>query len=167
LIERRHVRRRRIPFVRSAVLELAGRSHIVALADLGPEGAFLSTRSSFRPGASAVLKLVLPRRGQEVTIACDVVRSTRTFDVASGQPAGVAVRFHDLEPAVLRRIEEFAREGFVPDLDPAPAERYEYRLLERSEVDPLELNRLGLDGWALAAVMPRPSGVQLVLFRLL
>jgi hypothetical protein len=167
LIERRQGRRRRIPFVRSAVLELAGRAHIVALADLGPEGAFLSTRSSFRPGTPAVLKLVLPRRGQEVTIACDIVRSARIFDAASGHPAGVAVRFHDLAPAVLRRIEEFAREGFVPDLDPAPAERYEYRLLERPEVDPLELNRLGLDGWILATVVPRPVGLHLVLYRLL
>ncbi len=147
------------------MLELLGRSHIVALVDLGPEGAFLSTKSSFRPGAPAVLKLVLPRRGQEVTIACDVVRSARTFDASTGQPAGVAVRFHDLAPTVLRRIEEFSREGFVPDPDPAPAERYEYRVLERSEVDPLELNRLGLDGWILSAVVPGPGGVQLVLCR--
>jgi hypothetical protein len=167
LIDRRLGRRRRIPFVRSAVLELAGRSHIVALTDLGPEGAFLSTRSSFPTGAAAVLKLVLPRRGQEVTIACEIVRSALRFDPVSGQPAGVAVRFHDLAPPVLRRIEEFAREGFVPDPDPAPAERYQYRVLERPEVDPVELDRLGLDGWALATVVPRPGGVQLVLFRLL
>jgi hypothetical protein len=167
VIERRLGRRRRIPFVRSAVLELQGRSHIVALADLGPEGAFLSTRSSFRRGASAVLKLVLPRRGQEVTIACEIVRSTQRFDPITGQPAGVAVRFQDLEPAVLRRIEEFAREGFVPDPDPAPAERYEYRVLERPDVDAVELNRLGLDGWALSTVVPRPDGVQLILFRVL
>jgi hypothetical protein len=145
---------------------MSGRSHIVALADLGREGAFLSTRTSFPTGARAVLKLVLPRRGQEVTIACEIVRSAARFDAASGQPAGVAVRFEDLEPAVLRRIEQFAREGFVPDPDPAPAERYEYRLVERSEVDPHELSRLGLDGWALATVVPRPGGVQLVLYRL-
>ena len=151
--------------MRSAVLELSGRAHIVALADLGPEGAFLSTRSSFPIGVPAVLKLVLPRRGQEVTIACEIVRSTERFDAASGLPAGVAVRFRDLEPQVLRRIEAFAREGFVPDLDPAPAGRYEYRLLERSELDLLELNRLGLDGWALASVVQRPDGVQLVLYR--
>jgi len=167
LIERRLGRRRRIPFVRSAVLEIQGRSHIVALADLGPEGAFLSTRSSFRRGASAVLKLVLPRRGQEVTIVCEIVRSTSRFDPVSGQPAGVAVRFQDLDDAVLRRIEEFAREGFVPDPDPAPAERYEYRVLERPELDSVELNRLGLDGWALATVLPVTGGVQLVLYRLL
>jgi hypothetical protein len=166
VIERRLGRRRRIPFVRSAVLELLGRSHIVALGDLGPEGAFLSTRSSFPAGAAAVLKLVLPRRGQEVTITCEIVRSTRRFDPITGQPAGVAVRFQDVEPAVLRRIEEFAREGFVPDPDPAPAERYEYRVLERPEVDATELNRLGLDGWALATVVARPDGVQLVLYRL-
>jgi Tfp pilus assembly protein PilZ len=167
MMERRQARRRRIPFVRSAVLEIAGRSHIVALADLGPEGAFLSTRSSFQAGTPAVLKLVLPRRGQEVAIACVVVRSASRLDPVSGQPAGIAVRFHDLEPAVLRKIEEFAREGFVPDPDPAPAERYEYRLLDRAEVEAAELNRLGLDGWALTTVIPRPGGVQMVLRRLL
>jgi hypothetical protein len=147
------------------VIELYGRAHIVALADLGPEGAFLSTRSSFPTGVSAVLKLVLPRRGQEVTIACEIVRSTERFDAASGLPAGVAVRFRNLDREVLRRIEEFAREGFVPDLDPAPPGRYEYRLLERPEVDLLELNRVGLDGWALATVVQRSDGVQLVLYR--
>lgn len=152
--------------MRSAVLELLGRSHIVALADLGPEGAFLATRSTFKPGTSAILKLVLPRRGQEVTIACEVIRSGLRFDPVAGQPRGVAVRFHDLEPAVLRRIEEFAREGFVPDPDPAPAERYEYRVLERPEVDPAELDRLGLDGWALASVVPRSGALQLILYRL-
>jgi Tfp pilus assembly protein PilZ len=167
LIDRRQVRRRRIPFVRSAVLEWAGRAHIVALADLGPEGAFLSTRSPFPVGESALLKLVLPRQGQEVTIACEIVRSSDRFDPASGQPAGVAVRFRSLKGEVLRKIEGFAREGFVPDPDPPPAERYEYRLLDRPAVDPVELNRLGLDGWALASVAPRPAGVQLILFRLL
>ena len=55
----------------------------------------------------------------------------------------------------------------MPDPDPAPAERYEYRVLERPEVDKAELDRLGLDGWALATVVPRPGGVQLVLYRLL
>jgi len=137
----------------------------VAVVDLGPEGAFLSTKSTFPPGAPAVLKLVLPRRGQEVTMACDIVRSARAFDAATGQPAGVAIRFRDLAPAVLRRIEEFAREGFVPDPDPPPAERYEYRVLDRAEVDPLELNRLGLDGWILSAVVAAPGGVRLVLRR--
>ena len=40
-------------------------------------------------------------------------------------------------------------------------------MLERPELDSVELNRLGLDGWALATVLPVTGGVQLVLYRLL
>ena len=42
--DRRRVRRRTLPFLRSAVLELPEQSHIVVLADLSVEGAFLTTR---------------------------------------------------------------------------------------------------------------------------
>ena len=54
----------------------------------------------------------------------------------------------------------------MPDPDPAPAERYEYRVLERPEVDPAELDRLGLDGWVLASVVARPAGCSSILYRL-
>lgn len=103
-----------MPFVRSAVLEVAGRSHVVALVDLGRDGAYLSTKTSFPAAAPAVLKLVPPRQGQEVTIACQIVRGTERSDAASGRPGGVAVRFLELEVSVLRKIEEFAHQGFFP-----------------------------------------------------
>lgn len=156
-----------MPFVRSAVLEVGGRSHVVALVDLGREGAFLSTRAIFRAGSPAVLKLVPPRQGQEVTIPCEIVRRTERLDTDTGRPGGVAVRFLELEVPTLKKIEEFAHQGFVPGPEPPPAERYEYRILERRELDVAELNLLGLDGWALAAVLPRASGAVIVLYRLL
>lgn len=165
MIERRSGRRRRLPFIRSAVLEVKDRSHVVAVADLGVDGAFLSTRSPLRPGAEAVLRLVPPGLGREVTIPCCVVRRNERFDPANGRPSGVAVRFGDLEASVLRRIEEFAREGFLPAIEPAPAEHYEYQVLDRAELAADELNRLGRDGWRLAAAVPRPHGVRIVLMR--
>ena len=167
MTERRRGRRRRMPFVRSAVLEVGGRSHVVALVDLGRQGAYLSTKASFRSGTTAVLKLVPPRQGQEVTIPCSIVRGTERPDATSGRPGGVAVRFLEMEVPVIRKLEEFAHNGFLPGPDMAPAERYEYRILERRELDVGELNLLGLDGWAVSAVLPRQSGAVIVLYRLL
>jgi hypothetical protein len=165
--ERRSGRRRRLPFIRSAVVEIKGRTHVVAVADLGTDGAFLCTRSPFRPGEEAVLKLVPPGLGREVSIPCCVVYRNERFDAATGRPSGIAVRFGKLDPEVSRRIEEFSREGFYPGSEAAPAQRYEYQVLERAEIAADELNRLGRDGWMLSGVVARAKGVQLVLMRLL
>jgi len=167
MTERRSGRRRRLPFIRSAVVEVKGRTHVVAVADLSSDGAFLCTRSPFRPGEEATLKLVPPGLGREVSIPCCVVYRNERFDAATGRPSGIAVRFGTLDADVSRRIEEFAREGFLPGFEAAPAQRYEYQILERAEVAADELNRLGRDGWMLAGVVPRPKGVELVLMRLL
>ena len=48
--ERRQHHRRVLPFVRSAVLELEGHNHIVAVADISAEGAFLSTQVEVEVG---------------------------------------------------------------------------------------------------------------------
>ncbi len=163
--ERRRARRRSIPFVRSAVLEVEGRSHIVAVLDLGPDGAFLQTRTAVEPSQAVQLRMVLPRSGQEVNLPCQVVWRSEKFDAASGRPAGLAVRFHSLEASVVRRVEEFALEGFLPTPDPVPNTHYEYRVLDRKEVEVEELNRLGRDGWRLASALPQPDGVRLILLR--
>ena len=137
MTERRRVRRRRIPFVRSAVLGVGERTHVVSLLDLGPEGAFLATRLEV-PDEEAdrlVLRLVIPRQGTEETVPCSLVWRNDSFDASSGRPAGIAVRFGRLEPDVLRRIEEFAADGFLPGADPSPWEHLEYRVLERFRVD--------------------------------
>ena len=163
--ERRKGRRRSIPFVRSAVLEVDGRSHIVALIDLGPDGAFLSTRIAVDPAKELRLRIILPRDGREVSLPCQLVRRTERFDASTGQPAGVAVRFQGLDAAAIRRVEEFAMEGFLPSLEPTPEEHYEYRVLDRPQLDAEELNRLGRDGWSLASTLPTADGVRLVLSR--
>ncbi len=163
--ERRRARRRSFPFVRSAVLEVAGRNHIVAVLDLGPDGAFLQTRTAVEPTQDLRLRIVLPRGGREVIIPCQLVWRSERFDAVTGRPAGLAVRFHGLEAAVIRRVEEFALEGFRPTPNPVPNVHYEYRLLDRPEVDVEELNHLGLDGWRLAAALPSPAGVRLILLR--
>ena len=163
--ERRKGRRRSIPFVRSAVLEVDGRNHIVALLDLGPEGAFLSTRLAVDPTQQLRLRIILPRDGREVSLPCQLVRRTDRFDGSTGQPAGLAVRFQGLDAASIRRVEEFAMEGFLPSPEPTPGEHYEYRILDRPELDGEELNRLGRDGWCLATALPTANGVRLVLTR--
>ena len=75
------------------------------------------------------------------------------------------MRFVGLDASVSRRIEEFTREGFLPASEPTPAAHYEYRLLERRDVDLQELNRLGLDGWLLVTALPSGQGYKLVLQR--
>jgi len=160
--DRRRARRRSLPFVRSAVLEVSGRKHVVAVADLSPEGAFLTSSAQIEPGTALVLRMVLPRDGREVTLPCRAVRIDRR---AQGKQAGVAVRFVNLEASIVRRIEEFAMEGFLPATEPTPAEHYEYRVLERLELDVEELNRLGLDGWLLVTALPAAEGLRLVLMR--
>jgi hypothetical protein len=161
--ERRRARRRSLPFVRSAVLEVGGRKHVVAVTDLGAEGAFLSSGAEVEAGEALVLRMVLPRDGREVVLPCRAVR--RVQKPAPGQKAGIAVRFVGLEANAIRRIEEFAMEGFLPTTEPTPAAHFEYRLLERSDVDLQELNRLGLDGWRLVTAIPSDEGFKLVFLR--
>jgi PilZ domain len=163
--DRRRGRRRSIPFVRSAVLEAGGRNHIVALTDLGPDGAFLSTRITLDATLPLRLRLVLPRDGREVSIPCKVVWRSERFDGATGRPAGIAVRFLGLDASVVRRVEEFSMEGFLPSSDPIPVEHFEYRIVERPALGVEDLNRMGLDGWELAATLPSNEGVRLVFLR--
>ena len=163
--ERRRSRRRSIPFIRGGVLQVGERRHIVVVTDLGPEGAFLSARIPVAPEEPLRLRMVLPRDGHEVEIPCSLVWRTERFDVATGRPAGVAVKFHNPDASVVRRVEEFSMEGFLPAAEPAPAEHFEYRVIERPGVDGGELNRLGLDGWELTAALPSDNGVRLILLR--
>jgi hypothetical protein len=154
-----------MPYVRGGVLEVAGRTHVVAVTDLSPEGAFLQTKVAVEPGQAIKLRMVLPRDGHEVTLPCLVARRSERSDPGSGQPAGLAVRFKGLTAAAVRRVEEFAQEGFLPAVEPTPHEHVEYRVLERAEIAEAELNQLGLDGWELTAVLPAKAGIRLVLLR--
>jgi len=156
--ERRRVRRRSFPFVRSGVLEVNKSAHIVAVLDLSPESAFLQTRITVKPHDALVLRMILPRDGREVSLPCEFVRrlDTRT---------GIAVRFKGLDPAAIRRIEEFSAEGFLPQPRPVAPEHFEYKVSDASQLDPEELNRLGFDGWRLSAIHQSGHGLRLVFMR--
>ena len=163
--DRRKTRRRNLPFVRSAVLEVRGRNHIVAVQDLSADGAFLSTRLPMQDGERVRLRTVLPRDGREVTLPCQVVWTSEKLDAPSGRPAGVAVRFVGLDPTIQRRLAEFSEEGFAPGPEPSPLEHYEYRVLDVPEIIVDELNQIGLDGWRLTSALPAPGGFRLILLR--
>ena len=163
--ERRQSRRRTIPFLRGGVLRVAGREHIVTIVDLSPEGAYLATRVDVPAGQPLSLKAVLPRSGRQVSLPCALVWSNKRFEPGTGRPAGMAVRFLHDDPAVRGHLELFAEEGPFPSAVTAAMDRYEYRLLEVTEIDAEELNRLGRDGWVLSAALPRGKAWRLVLMR--
>jgi hypothetical protein len=151
--------------VRSAVLEVEGRNHIVAVADLGPDGAFLKTRLALEPSQSLRLRIVLPRDGREVTLPCELVWRSERGGAASGRPPGIGVRFKGMPPSILRRTLEFVEQRVLPPPEPPPGERYEYRVLERPALDGPELNRLGREGWTLASALRAGKNIRLVLMR--
>lgn len=166
--ERRHSRRRSLPFVRSAVLEVGDSSYIVILTDLSTEGAFVTTRLPFvvpDPPPPMRLRLVIPRDSRDATLPCELVWRNERFDAATGRPTGLALRFLEVDAETFRRVENFAREGFRPSAAPRPAEHYEHRILDRPVVDVQDLNRFGKDGWQLVTIMPAEHGFKLVLVR--
>jgi hypothetical protein len=163
--ERRRSHRRRLSFVKSAVLQVGKRSHVVAVVDLAPDGAFLKGNVDLEPNAELTLRLVFPRDSRQVSIRGRLLRRDDRFDPASGRPAGIAVRFEDVEPAVARLLQDFTTSGPSPSGESQQAERFEYQVLEQPRLEEAELNRLGFDGWRVSGVLPTGSGVQLVLYR--
>ena len=103
--DRRSTRRRNLPFVRSAVLEVGSRSHVVVVTDLSADGAFLSTRIALDPSESLRLRVILPRDGREVVIPCRLVWRSERFDPDTGRAAGIAVRFEELEGPARRLLD--------------------------------------------------------------
>ena len=165
--ERRRSKRRSLPFVRSAVLEVGSQSHIVILTDLSTEGAFLTTRVPFEIPKDTPLRLrmVIPRDSRKAVIPCELVWRNERYDAATGRPSGMAVRFLELGAEMYRRVEEFSREGFRPSAAPTPVEHYEHRILDRPTVDVVDLNRFGKDGWQLVTIVPAERGFKLILVR--
>jgi Tfp pilus assembly protein PilZ len=163
--ERRRTRRRGIPFTRSGVLSVGERSHIVAVADIGVDGAFLSGRVEAKVGEPLTLRVVLPRDGRDVSITCEVVWRSESYDETTGRPVGVAVRFRNVDAEIARRIEEFTGAGFLPSNEPVPVDHFEYRVVERADLDIDELNRMGLDGWEVTAVLPGATALRLLMLR--
>ena len=109
--ERRRDQRRVLPFGRTAVLEVAGKSHIVSLVDVSRGGAYLGTRLQVTANGNLWLKLLLPRSTGEVRLACQLVRQIRVEAAGEDRPPGVAVRFRELDADVASRLEEFVVAG--------------------------------------------------------
>jgi hypothetical protein len=107
--EKRRAPRRKLPFGRTAVLEIAGRAHLVALVDVSVSGAYLATRSAVPKGGSLRLRIRLPGTG-ELKLSCELVRNESGDDTARGRRAGIGVRFVGVDEPVLKQLE-----GFVGD----------------------------------------------------
>lgn len=87
----RRPRRPTIPFMRSDLLQVGDREHIVTIVDLSPEGAFLAGRIEVRPGQTLCLSTALPRAGHQVSVPCERVWNGRSCDVTAQRPAEMAV----------------------------------------------------------------------------
>jgi hypothetical protein len=104
--DKRRSPRRRLPFGRTAVLEIDGDAHLVALVDLSITGAYLATRYEVPREGSLRLKLRLPRTG-ELALPCEFVRNETGDDPVKNRRAGVGVRFVGLDPSTLGQLESF------------------------------------------------------------
>ncbi|MCU0241620.1 MAG: NUDIX domain-containing protein [Vicinamibacteria bacterium] len=164
LNDRRAIRRRSLPFVRSGVLETKDQSHIVAVLDISTQGAFLSTRTAIETEGPLHLMMVLPRGGHTVRLPCRLVRRSERFDARSGQPAGLAISFEKLDAEIQRQVAAFSEEGPF-DSEPPALDTIEYRLLQCADIDIEELNRFGHDGWTLASTLADEKGYRLILYR--
>lgn len=107
--DRRESPRRELPFGRGVILVVAGREHVVRLVDLSRGGAFLSTGKALEvPAGSALcLRLRVGSLASELRLACQLLR---VIPQRSGHAAGVAVRFQDLAPETLERLDRFVAE---------------------------------------------------------
>ena len=164
--ERRRSSRRTLPTQRSAVIEIDGRTHLALIGDLAPDGAFLNTRLQIDPGTVFGLRIVVPGSGRPVMIPSEVVWSSDRFDPDSARPAGIAVRFKELDAEVKRHLEEFCS-GFAASLKPTRrgGTRVEYRVIDRAQIEQAELDTLGAEGWWLAVAVPSGAGLRLVFQR--
>lgn len=103
-------RRRKLPFGRAAVLVVAGREHIVGLADVSATGAFLITRARFPIGQEVVLKVMpLPGR-REVSLPARVVRIAQSGEASPQHIHGVAVQFAALDLRTREVLEDFVNQ---------------------------------------------------------
>jgi PilZ domain len=108
-MDRRRAERRKLPFGRTALLEVAGETHVVALVDLRIRGAYLATV----PKDSRLrLKIRIPRAG-EIVLPCELVRETGD-DPAQNRRAGIGVRFLKLDEATTSRLAAFVAERGSP-----------------------------------------------------
>jgi len=105
--ERRRAYRRRVPCGRGALLEVAGRNHIVGLADVSVTGAYITTRAPLAVGeVHALTILVLPDRF-ELSLRSLVVRIALGEEESPSHPRGVALHFVDPDAATRALLQRF------------------------------------------------------------
>jgi hypothetical protein len=105
--ERRRVSRRRLPFGRGAVLRVAGRTHIVGIADVSVTGAYLVTRAPVSAGETHTLELLVPPARVALELRVEVVRVSLADHESLDHPRGVAVRFLHLDETSRGLLEGF------------------------------------------------------------
>jgi PilZ domain-containing protein len=111
-MDKRRAQRRKLPFGRTALLEVAGETHVVALVDLSITGAYLAMRSAVPRDSPLRLRIRIPRAG-EMALPCELVRETGD-DPAQGRRAGIGVRFLKLDEATTTRLAAFVAERGSP-----------------------------------------------------
>jgi len=109
--EKRQSRRRRLPFGRSAVLEVDGCSHNVKLDDLSRGGALIATTVAITGAQPLVLKAFLPLGAPQARLPCQLVRVIQPRDPSEGRQHRVAVRFTDLDQKTVQQLEAFVAAG--------------------------------------------------------
>jgi two-component system KDP operon response regulator KdpE len=77
--------------------------------EISTGGMFLATEQPLPPGRELRIRIILPETLVEVTMRARVVHS-RPADDAAGLPAGMGVRFLDLDAATRARVESFVTE---------------------------------------------------------
>src|SRR5262245_14034490 len=108
--DQRRSPRRKLPFGRTAVLEIDGRAHLVALVDVSVTGAYLATRSAVPKSGSLRLRIRLPQTG-ELLMPCEFVRNESGDHPVKGRRAGIGVRFVGVDAATLRQLQRFVSEN--------------------------------------------------------
>ena len=109
----RHARapRRKLPLGRGAVLVVAGRTHIVGMADVSVTGAYLTTRAPVVEGDMCQLKVApVPGRVQ-LALRVRVVRIAQSGEESGHHPRGVAVEFVGLEPDTSELLASYVGRG--------------------------------------------------------
>ncbi len=99
--------RRRLPLGRAAVLIVAGRNHVVGVADVSATGAFLITRAALAIGRDHLLKLVPAAGRPELTLRARVVRVVQSGEELPHHLDGVAVEFTAIDEETRKILEAF------------------------------------------------------------
>jgi hypothetical protein len=109
--ERRRATRRKLPLGRGAVLEIAGRPHIVGLGDVSVTGAYLITGARVAAGEVHRLRLIVVPGRPELALQVRIVRVVQEGPEKLHHPRGVAVQFVAVDEDAHRQLHAFVERG--------------------------------------------------------